>query len=146
MSNHNARYPSLHINATLSEDVGMDARTSWVSHSTRRKWFFSFPVDGNGFPTSDAAYRLIRYLFTNHHQAHLREALADRLLIHPELVSCMCRQLQIVDLVRQGPADSDEYRYALDSQNAELQRKVEVALLEYPARSRRLKKPPVPSW
>ena len=70
-----------------------------IPDSTREKWFFSFPVDKEGIATSDAAYQLIRYPFENHHWAHAIPQMADALVLHPELVRCMCRQLELIDLV-----------------------------------------------
>lgn len=115
-----------------------------VPYSTRKKWFHYFAIDGNGTPSSDAAYQLIRYLFANHGQSHRPETLSRKLMLHPELVRSMCRQLETVDLVVQDPTGSRNYRYALNSPNTELQRKVEVALVDYRARAAELKIPPVP--
>lgn len=123
---------------------GMDA---YISHSSHvpylvwRRWFFRFPVDGDGVPTSDAAYQLLRYLFVHHHEAQLSETVAENLMLHPELVRCMCRQLEIVDLLQQDPAGSGRYRYMLDSPNTELQRKVELALLDYPRDAAQFRQP-----
>jgi hypothetical protein len=120
---------------------GTDAR---VPYSTRKKWFHFFPIDGDGLPTSDAAHQLIRYLFINSRQSHRPETLARKLMLHPELVRCMCRQLETVDVVVQEPAGSGLYRYALHSPNVEVQRKLEVALLDYASCPRGLKRPPLP--
>ena len=103
-----------------------------VSHNTWEKWFSYFPIDANGMPTSDAAYRLILYLFQNRHRKHTIDSVTAKLFLHRELVRCMCRQLEFTDLVAQDPPGSGQYRYVIDSTNAGLQAKVEVSLIEYP--------------
>lgn len=111
----------------------MDAyipHSSSVPYSTWRKWFFNFPIDGNGVPTSNSARQLLRYLFATRDRAHSSESLAEKLMLHPELARCLCRQFEVIDLVTQDPHGSGRYRYLLDSPNTELQREVEVALLD----------------
>jgi len=101
-----------------------------IPYSTRLKWFLEFPIDREGKPTSDAAYRIIRYLFENRQNSHASERMGRALLLHPELVWCICRQLEFVDVVLQDPAGSGRYRYALASRYSELQAKVEVSLID----------------
>jgi hypothetical protein len=115
-----------------------------VPYSTWRKWFFYFPIDREGIPTSDPAYQVLQHLFAGRREAHSPEEIAEKLLLHRELVRCMCRQFEVVDLVTEEPAGSSRYRYRLDSENVELQRQVEIALLDYPLRSAELKRPPLP--
>jgi hypothetical protein len=107
------------------------ASDATISYSTREKWFFSFPVDAEGNATSDAAYRLIRYLFENHHCAYAIPQMADALVLHPELVRCMCRQLELIDLVYEELPQSGCYRYRLCSRNTDFQAKVEASLIDY---------------
>lgn len=136
-----SRGHSAHNTGWYSPVGGID---SPVPYSTWRNWFFYFPVDGEGIPTSDAAYQVLQHLFAGRHQTHTPEEIGEKLLLHRELVRCMCRQFEVVDLVTQEPAGSGRYRYRLDSENVELQRKVEIALLDYPSRSAQLNRPPLP--
>ena len=108
--------------------MGMEAS---VPYSTREKWFFYFPVDAEGKPTSDAAYRFIWYLFENRHRAHLPSQIADELVLHPELVRCLCRQFELIDIVFQEPPHSGYYRYRLCSRNTDFQAKVETSIIDY---------------
>ncbi|HPM81928.1 MAG TPA: hypothetical protein PLF81_14570 [Candidatus Anammoximicrobium sp.] len=101
-----------------------------VPYSVREKWFFHFPVNDEGMPTSDAAHELIRHLFYNRHLAHSVRKIADALVLNPELVRCMCRQLERIDLVFQDPPGSGCYRYRLASTNVELQGRIEASLVD----------------
>lgn len=121
---------------------GMDAS---VPYSTWEKWFYHFPIDAEGQPTSDAAYRLIRYLFEHRDHAFAAGQLANELVLHPELVRCTCRQLELIDLVLQEPPASGRFRYCLHSRNTDLQAKVEAALIEFPARVADLSLPNPPA-
>ena len=110
--------------------IGGNSMDATIPYSTRLKWFLEFPVDRDGKPASDAAYRIIRYLFENRQKSHTPVRIADSMLLPPELVWCICRQLEFVDLVFQDPMHSGYYRYQLNSRYGELQAKVEVSLID----------------
>lgn len=116
-----------------------------IPFATREKWFACFPIDGDGIPTSDAAYQLIQFLFDHRNEAFSPEELGKSLLLHPALVRCMCRQLLGVRLLSQEPHGANRFRYLVDSPNMALQINVENALLEYPAIAARLNRPTLPA-
>ncbi len=115
-----------------------------ASYAPQRMWFSFFPVDGNGVPTSDAAYHLIKFLFVNHDRTFSSDELAGKLMLRCDLVDYMCRQLEAADFVIQVPTGTNRYRYLLDSPNSEMQRKLEIALLDYPIIAAMLKRPAFP--
>ena len=115
-----------------------------IPYSMRLKWFSDFPVDRDGKPTSDAAYRIIRYLFENRQTSHAPESIGNSLLLHPELVWCICRQLEFIDLVFQDPVGSGHYRYVLNSRYSELQAKIEESLIDNYAGVTSITSPPLP--
>ena len=68
--------------------------------------------------------------------------------MHPEMVQCMCRQFEVIDLLIRDPGSYHEseymYRYDLNSENDEIQRKLEVALLDFEKRALELGIPHLP--
>lgn len=122
------------MSAGFAAAEGMDGHMEvTTAYATRESWYRFFPIDGNGVPTSDAAYQLLLHLFENRDRTVRSEDIAEVLGLHRELVQTMCRQLELVFLVFQSPPASGEYQYALHTRNSDLQAKVESSLIDYPS-------------
>jgi len=103
----------------------MDARASDYEKSLQ-----AFPVDGDGNPTSAAAYGVITWLFRHRDQQHHVDDLASDLSLPLAVVATICRRLTLVDLLLENPPHSRTYRYNLKCWDTELQAKVESALVD----------------
>ncbi len=91
----------------------------------------AFPIDGNGMPTSEAAFHVIQFLFHRHRDAFATQQIADQLNLPHRIVLTICRQLSITDLLVQQNGIA-QYRYNINSENGELQDRVERALIDFP--------------
>ncbi len=101
-----------------------------VTQKHRDAWFHNFVVDGSGFPTSDTARKLIQYLFNHRNSPVDSLELACEVFAHRTLVSQMCRQLAVIDVVREEPRGSDCWRYNVQPCDFNIQQKVECALAQ----------------
>ena len=95
-----------------------------------QQWFECFPVDGNGAPTSDISHQLLSIFFSSPAETFAADELAQELSIPQELIELLCRQLEIVFVLRQDPPES--YRFTLshpDERNVQLRRKISAQLV-----------------
>jgi hypothetical protein len=69
--------------------------------------------------------------------------IGEQLQSEAAIVSTICRQLQLADLLIQDPIGG-QFRYDINSPNSQLQEKVERALVDYPELSIKLNRPPTP--
>ena len=115
-----------------------------LSASQRVTWVTSFPLDGDGNPTSDAAYNLLAWLLRHSHQSYRVDVLATILHLPQELLGIMCEQLRQLDLLLETPPYSQCYRYNVNCWHVEQQAQVERALLDYPDRATAMNLPLLP--
>jgi hypothetical protein len=88
---------------------------------------YPFPVDGEGKPTSETAYRLISYFFRHRDSAFVPDGLVVHVGESERVLSQMCRRLLSVGVIKEDTYGV--YRYDLNSWNVDLQGKVEAALV-----------------
>ena len=95
-----------------------------------RDWWVRFPVEGNGMPTSVVAHNVINYLFVNRKNSIKLDDMAIDISQPPELLEVMCKQLRMIDIVKQ--VGLSEFQYDLHCKHVKLQADIEYWLAVVP--------------
>jgi len=99
-----------------------------VDSATISRWFACSPVDGTGTPTSDLSHQLLTRFFEHQHRVYPVKRLSREFFLEQELVNLVCRQLEMLFVLRQDPPESRRYRLSTEPYNLQLREKIKAVL------------------
>lgn len=112
-------------NTVLNRTVGMDAKL------TNEKSVKDLPpIDRHGKPTTYLSYMILKIMFAEHRRWFTPEDLSELLAARYNDTDSICRQLKQADLLSEESSRTGYYQYNLNTQNVDLQTKLENYLAE----------------
>jgi hypothetical protein len=90
----------------------------------------TFPIDGDGRPTTYLSYLILERLFSRPQKAYTSRELAEALATDMDYVEVTLRQLLVADIVIEDSEKPHSYRYHLRTPNVDVQAGLEKFLLE----------------
>ena len=90
----------------------------------------TFPIDGDGRPTTYLSYLILERLFSHPQKAYASRELAGALATDVDYIEVTLHQLFLADIVIRDSEKPNSYRYDLRSPNVDVQAGIEKFLLE----------------
>ena len=118
------------LDGRLDAGSAMTLEQHMSNASHLASWRACFPIDASGMPTSDAAARLLMWLFQHRNRFTHVDEITGALHLPDELVRIMCRQLLATGLVASASHSPLCYAYNVRCRNATLQARLESHLID----------------
>ena len=81
------------------------------SYEQIENWFHEIPIDKEGNVQHFTAAQILQLLHGNPEQIFTCDAIEEATAIHPKQVEIICRQMELLHIIRQDPSDASSFQW-----------------------------------